>query len=116
MPRTGNLFDLEPLVIGVIQLPEVGIGHKPVSIAWLEDYVLRNLEVFAGGGIAAVILQDETLNASQARPENVAIMASLARLARAEFPELHFGIIFQAHDPLAALAVAYASGASFVRI
>ncbi len=116
MPQTRNIFELEPLVIGVLQLPEVGIGHKPVSMNWLEDYVLKNLDVFAKGGIAAVILQDETLNASQARPENVAIMASLARLARVEFPELHLGVIFQAHDPVAALAVAHASGATFVRI
>ena len=116
MPKSRNLFELKPLVIGVLQLPEVGIGHKPLSMNWLEDYVLQNLAVFARGGVPAVILQDETLNSSNARPETVAIMASLTRTAKAEFPDLHLGVIFQAHDPLAPLAVAYAGGATFVRI
>lgn len=116
MSRAKNLLDLKPLVIGVVQLPELGIGHKPLSMDWLEDYVLQNLAVFARGGVPAVLLQDETLNASQARPESIAIMASLTRLARIEFPDLHLGTIVQAHDPLAPLAIAYASGATFVRI
>ncbi len=116
MPRCTNLFELKPLVIGVIQLPELGVGHKPLSMNWLEDYVLQNLGVYQQGGVPAVLLQDETLNSSHARPETVAIMASLTRMARAEFPDLQLGVIFQAHDPLAPLAAAYASGATFVRI
>ncbi len=116
MPRVQNLLDLKPLVVGVVQLPELGVGHKPLSMSWLEDYVLQNLAVFVRGGVPAVLLQDETLNASQARPENIAVMATLTRLARVEFPDLHLGTIVQAHDPLAPLAIAFAGGASFVRI
>jgi hypothetical protein len=43
-------------------------------------------------------------------------MSALGRVARQECPHLHPGIIFQAHDPYAPLAVAHACGASFVRI
>ena len=116
MPKSTNLLDLKPLVIAVLHLPELGIGHKPISMDWLEDYVLQNISVFVKGGVPAVILQDETLNASLARPESIAIMTSLTRVARVEFPHLHLGIIVQAHDPLAPLAIAHASGATFVRI
>ena len=116
MPRLADLFDLKPLVIGVVQLPEMGIGHRPKPMTWLEDFAIQNIKVFAEGGVPAVILQDETLNPSSARPENIALMSALARIIRSEFPNLHLGIIVQAHDPLAPLAIAHASGASFVRI
>jgi membrane complex biogenesis BtpA family protein len=116
MIKPSNIFDLRPLVIAALHLPELGVGHKPIPMAWLEDYVMSNMAVFADGGVPAVILQEETLNLAQARPENIAMMAALARLARHEFPGLHLGIIVQAHDPLAPIAIAHASGASFVRI
>ncbi|TRZ45697.1 phosphoric monoester hydrolase [bacterium] len=116
MPKPSSLFDLHPLVITALHLPELGMGHKPMSMSWLEDYTLKNLAVFVEGGVPAVILQEETLNPNHARPENIAVMASLARIARHEFPALQLGIILQAHDPQAPLAIAHASGASFVRI
>ena len=116
MIKPSNLFDLQPLVITALHLPELGKGHKPIPMSWLEDYVLKNLAVFVKGGVPAVILQEETLNPNHARPENIAVMAALARIAKHEFPDLHLGIIVQAHDPLAPLAIAHASGASFVRI
>jgi membrane complex biogenesis BtpA family protein len=111
-----NLFNIHPLVITALQLPEIGMGHKPISMSWLEDYVLSNLAVFVEGGVPAVILQEETLNPNHARPENIATMAALARIAHHEFPGVLLGIIVQAHDPFAPLAIAHASGASFVRI
>lgn len=116
MTRIPNLFDLKPLVITALHLPELGMGHKPISMNWLEDYVLKNLGVFRQGGVPAVILQEETLNPGNARPENIAILSAVARIARHEFPDIQLGIIIQAHDPLAPLAIAHASGASFVRI
>ncbi len=116
MSKPTNLFDLKPLVVAALHLPELGPGHKPLSMSWLEDYVLRNLEVFVRGGIPAVMLQEETLNPGPARPENIAILTALTRVARHEFSDLQLGIIVQAHDPLAPLAIAHAGGASFVRI
>ncbi len=116
MTPAKTLFDLKPLVVTALHLPELRLGRPPVSMRWLEDYVLKNMAIFSEGGIPAVILQEETLNSSSARPENVAVMSVLARLARQEFPHIHLGIIIQAHDPLAPLAIAHASGADFVRI
>jgi membrane complex biogenesis BtpA family protein len=116
MPSQLNLFDIKPLVITALHLPELGVGHKPISMGWLEEYVFKNLAIFQQGGVPAVILQEETLNPGTARPENIAILSALSRMAHHEFPDLQLGIIMQAHDPLSPLAIAHASGTSFVRI
>lgn len=112
--QMSHLFQLKPLVIAALHLPPFVRGQMN-DPARLEDYLLHNLDVFSRGGIPAVILQDET-PATTAYPETIAMMSSLARLARREFPDIEYGIIIEAHDPIAALAVAAASGASFVRI
>ena len=110
-----KLFESKPIIISALHFPSFRLGSK-YSMSWLEDYVLNNLSVFSKGGMPAVILQDETYNEGRARPETLTVMASVSRLAKREFPEMNIGIIIEAHDPVAALAVAHASGASFVRI
>ena len=62
------------------------------------------------------MIQDENLNTGAAYPETIAIMSAVGRLLKREFPALELGIIVQAHDPYAAIAIAQASGADFVRI
>jgi predicted TIM-barrel enzyme len=116
MPPSAALFEIKPLVIAALHFPELGVGHKPISMGWLEDYILQNLAVFVQGGVPAVILQDETLTTDRTRPESIAILAALASSARHEYPDLQLGIIVQAHDPLAPIAIAHAAGANFVRI
>lgn len=111
-----NIFDIKPLIIAALHLPyQEFSGHLP-PMSWLEEYVLKNFAIFAENGVPAVILQDETLNPGRAKPETIAVMASLGRLLINEFPETHLGIILQAHDPTSPLAIAHACGASFVRI
>jgi len=110
-----KLFNLKPLVIAALHLPVCPRGSMP-SFAQIEDYAFKNMQTFKEGGIPAVILQDETPSPGVARPETLTMMASLARLLKKEYPDIELGIIIEAHDPTAALAVAFASGASFVRI
>lgn len=115
MRPNNDLFHLDPLVITALHLPQLRhMQNLPMS--WLEDYVLQNFSVFAKGGIPAVILQEETLNTSDAYAESIAILSVLASKAHNEFPEIEMGIIMQAHDGVSPLAVAHASGASFVRL
>jgi predicted TIM-barrel enzyme len=110
-----TLFHTTPLVISALHLPDLAVA-RGTPMAQLEDYVLANAAVFAEAGVPALMLQDATREVSPASPETLAIMGSLGRLLRAEFPQLQLGIIIQAHDPRAALAVAHAVGAGFVRI
>lgn len=102
-------------VIAALQVPAF---HKADArpMSWYEDYVLSNARSFAENGISAIKLQDETVEPSGAAPRSVARMAVLGAAVRRTFPQIELGIIMQAHDPEAALAIADGCGASFVRL
>jgi uncharacterized protein len=101
-------------VIAAMHLP------RDASVAWsirqLEEYTLRNVGVFAEAGVPAVMLQDQTRHLGPARPETIATMTILAAAIRREFPDVQLGIILQAHDAHACLAIAQATEADFVRL
>ncbi len=101
-------------IIAALHLPAFD-AHAP-SMAWLEDYVLSNVEVFVKGGIDAVKIQDQTREHGAANPRSVARLAALTRLVRRTYPDLSLGVIVQAHDAVAPLAVADAADADFVRL
>jgi predicted TIM-barrel enzyme len=108
------LLDAKPIVIAALHLPDFRAERcSPVE---LEDYLLANLAVFADGGISAVMIQDQTREPGSAAVETVALMGALVRIARRAFPQLVLGVIVQAHDAEAPLAIAHAAGASFVRL
>ncbi|NKX43615.1 BtpA/SgcQ family protein [Roseicyclus persicicus] len=113
MPLT--LFASRPPVIAALHLPDFALSRHR-SVAWYEDYAVTNARVFAAAGIPWIKLQDQTRTAGPATPDTLALMASLGRLIRAEVPGLGLGIIIEAHDPVAALSVAHAAGADFVRL
>jgi uncharacterized protein len=112
---THSLFAAPPLVIAALHLPDFNLSRDR-SAAWFEDYALTNARVFADAGIPWIKLQDQTRTDGPAAPETLARMAALARLIRSELPALNLGIIIEAHDPEAALVVAQAAGAGFVRL
>lgn len=104
-----------PIVMGALHLPRLLAGD-PVSMSHLEDYTLKNVEQFVKGGLPSVILQDKTLTGSRAYPQTIAVMTALGRSIRTEFPSIDLGIIIEANDPIAPLAIALACGATYVRI
>lgn len=103
-----------PLVVAALHLPDLTL--TPRSRAWIEDYVLTNARVFAAAGVPAIKLQDQNREPGRASIATVARMAALGRLLRQEIPDVALGIILQAHDAEAPLAVAAAAGAAFVRL
>lgn len=110
-----SLFSGKPPVIAALHLPDFALSRHR-SVAWFEDYAVANARVFAEAGLPWIKLQDQTRTSGPASPETLARMAGLARLIRAELPALGLGIIVEAHDPVAALSIAHASGADFVRL
>jgi uncharacterized protein len=100
-------------VIAALHLPAYS---RAIGMAWLEDYVATNARVFADAGIPWVKLQDQTREAGLMRAETLAITAALGRLLRREVPGIGLGLIVEAHDAKAPLAIAHASGADFVRM
>ncbi len=108
----------KPLIIGAVHLPQYGRANpRPgVSMAELEDYVLANCSVFVQNGLDTLYLQDENLSAGRALEETTAVVSALGRLAKREIPALKLGIIIEAHDGIAPIAIAHACGADFVRL
>lgn len=106
----------KPIIVGAVHLPYYGRFAPAQSIAEIEEYALLNVRTFVENGIQSVYIQDENLWNRKATCETVSLMASLGRLLKREIPDLDLGIIIQAHDGVAPLAIAKACGASFVRI
>ncbi|MDF2797300.1 MAG: btpA family protein [Devosia sp.] len=86
------------------------------SMGWYEDFLFSNAAIFVEAGIRSIKVQDETREDGAAAIETVARMSALGRAFRAQFPQTELGIIIQAHDGQAPLAIADAAGASFVRL
>lgn len=110
-----KLFSGNPPVIAALHLPDFALSRER-PMAWFEDYALSNARIFAEAGVPWIKLQDQTRTDARAAPETIAMTAALARLIRRELPDLGLGIIVEAHDPAAALSIAHAAGADFVRL
>ncbi|MBQ8995697.1 MAG: hypothetical protein IJ091_07765 [Oscillospiraceae bacterium] len=106
----------EPFITTSIWFPYYGRNNPSVTVSELEEYAIENTKAFIDGGLTKIMIQDENLNGGAAYPETIATMSSIGRLLKREFSNLELGIIVQAHDPYAAMAIAQASGADFVRI
>lgn len=102
-------------IIAALQLPPFRVGaSRPMS--WYEDFLLSNARIFVEAGITAIKVQDETREEGATAIRTVARMAALGRAFRREFPRVSLGIIVQAHDAVAPLAIADACDADFVRL
>ncbi len=106
----------KPVIIGAVHLPYYGRNNPTQSVSELEEYVMTNVGVHVKNGIDTVYIQDENLNLGPALPETIAIMASLGKMVKCEFPQMKLGMIMQSHDGIAPIAAATAAGADFVRI
>lgn len=114
-PNPSASGPVDRTIIAALHLPDLAVARH-TSMAYLEDYVLANAAVFAKAGVPSLMLQDQTRQNGPAAPSTVALMAALGRLIRRAHPTMDLGIIIQAHDAVAPLAIAHACGASFVRL
>lgn len=108
-------------LLGVIHLPPLpGAPHPGPDPAALLDRVDRDAGALLQGGARGCILEnygDHPFSAGRVEPHVVSWMAVLARQARHRLgPDLLLGINVLRNDPLAALAVASAAGADFIRV
>ncbi|MBM3571871.1 MAG: phosphoric monoester hydrolase [Alphaproteobacteria bacterium] len=108
-----RVFQSRPLVIAALHLPSFS---RDIGMNWLEDYVATNARVFAEAGVPWIKLQEQTREAGAMRHETLAMMAALGRFLKRETPKVGLGIIVEAHDPKASIAIAHATGAEFVRL
>jgi membrane complex biogenesis BtpA family protein len=106
-------------LIGMIQFP--GFPHDPggmASVAAVVDRCTRDADVLQEAGFRTLMVQN-LATCSPWRHETTAETASVAALLGRlvlRFPEPVWGLNLPSDDPEASLAIAYASGAAFVRL
>lgn len=105
----------DPLIVAALHLPDCSVD-RTIPMSFLEDFVLANGEVFVAAGITRIMLQDQTRQIGPMSPEAIAMTAALGRTLKRAFPQISLGIIVEAHDAIAPIAIAHASGADFVRL
>ena len=106
----------QPLIIGALHLPRYGRCNPVMSMAELEDYLMANCGTFYENGLKTFFIQDFNPSSKEAAPETIATVSALARLVKREYPDVSLGIIVEAHDAAASIAIAKAGGADFVRV
>ena len=106
-------------VIGVLHVPALpGAPANALSFREIREFVARDAEAYASGGIDALILEnfgDVPFYPDRVPPETVALLTALACETRARFSQ-PLGINVLRNDGESALAVAAASGAAFIRV
>jgi hypothetical protein len=116
-----------PATIFPVRMPLIGMLHAPPlpgAPAWGGDLeavlerVLQDAERLRAGGVDGLLLEnygDVPFHADAVPPETVAALAVLAREVRRAAP-LPLGVNVLRNDAAAALAVAAAAGAAFIRV
>ncbi len=111
---------LRPPLIGMIHLPALpGAPAFAGDLGTVIEAAVADLAALAAGGITSVMMEnfhDAPFWPDRVPPETVAAMAVVAAVLRREQPDMLLGINVLRNDAEAALAVAGAVGASFIRI
>jgi uncharacterized protein len=113
-----SFLSKKPL-IGMLHLPPLAgsVGYDRKGAKPILDAALRDLYALESGGVDAVVVENfgDAPYAKTAPVETVAMMATLvhALVERAHVP---IGVNVLRNDGLAALAIAAAAGASFIRV
>jgi len=112
--------DTSPTLIGVLHLlPLPGAPSSSPGLAAVEARAVADARALQEGGVRHAILEnmgDAPFTGGRVGPEVVAAMTRIALAVRAAAPHLDLGINVLRNDGLAALSIAAAVGASFVRV
>jgi len=113
---TPHRFDL----MGVLHLlPLPGAPTPSPGLEAVEARAVADARTLVAGGIHTAIIEnlgDAPFTGGRVGPETVAMMTRIAATVRREVPALHLGVNVLRNDALAALSIAAAVGARFVRV
>lgn len=116
-----SIFGRDKVVIGVVHCPALpgSPGYRGGPVTLLYDQALRDAEAYVGGGVDGLIIENHGdipfLKPADLGPETAAHLAVITdRIGRAVGVPL--GINVLANAAMAALAVAKAGGARFIRV
>ena len=106
-------------IIGVLHVPALpGSPRNQLAFKDVVDWVLKDAEALAGGGVDALILEnfgDAPFYPTRVPPHTVAFMTAIADEVRRRF-DLPLGINVLRNDAQSALAIASAVSAEFIRV
>ena len=111
-----EIFQKKPAVIGMIHLlPLPGAPHFMGDIHRVIEQAKKDYHALKEGGITAVLFEnywDVPYFKDHVRPETIASMTTIISSLHVDIP---FGINVLRNDTEAAIAIAYATGGSFIR-
>jgi membrane complex biogenesis BtpA family protein len=111
---------LRRTLIGMIHLrPLPGSPRWSGAMGAVVDAALADARALVDGGIDALLVEnygDAPFTAGRVEPATVAAMAVVVSALRREWPRALLGVNVLKNDPRAALAVAAAGGARFIRV
>jgi membrane complex biogenesis BtpA family protein len=114
-----QIFEKNKPIIGMLHLPALpGSPLSVLSADAIREYVLRDAESLATGGVDGMILEnfgDVPFYPRKVPAHTVAFMAAIALEVRRAF-DLPLGINVLRNDAESAMAIAFAAGAQFIRI
>ncbi|TGG94512.1 MAG: BtpA/SgcQ family protein [Aphanocapsa feldmannii 277cV] len=120
LARWRGLFPQRCPLIGVLHLPALpGSPDWSGELGAVEAFALADTEAYLAGGAAALVVEnfgDHPFFPERVPAETVAAMARIASRVVERAGRLPVGINVLRNDGLAALAVALASGARFIRV
>ena len=109
-----------PWLIGMLHCPPLpGSPRSDGNIAALRDRVLSDAELLVSGGFRSLMLEnfgDTPFLPGRVSPVTIAHLTAIARELRVRYPQIELGINVLRNDGCAALAIAHAVGASFIRV
>lgn len=107
-------------LVGMVHLPALpGSPRAALAVDVIETQAVAEARVLAGAGFQACIVEnfgDAPFHGSVVEPVTVAVMSRVVAAMRRELPALVVGVNVLRNDAAAALAVAAATGAAFVRV
>jgi uncharacterized protein len=114
-----EIFASAKPVIGMLHVPALpGSPRSTATLDAIRDFVLRDAEALAAGGVDGLMLEnfgDTPFYPARVPPHTIAFLTRLGAEVKAACA-LPLGINVLRNDGLAAVAVAVATGAAFVRI
>jgi membrane complex biogenesis BtpA family protein len=109
-----------PWLIGMLHCPPLpGSPRFDGDIAAARDRVLSDAELLVSGGFRSLMLEnfgDTPFLPGSVSPVTIAHLTTIAREVRVWYPQVELGINVLRNDGCAALAIAHAVGASFIRV
>jgi len=117
---SGAKYPTHPPLVGMLHLPALpGAPGAPASLAQIEETLLHEVGILVDAGFDACVLEnfgDAPFFGDTVPPITIASMSRLAASIRRQQPALRLGINVLRNDARAALAIAVACEASFIRV